>query len=81
MDNTLKEAIELAIETGKLEDAREAAILACDHWSLDMREQGTDLKDAVTEARWAQGNGVGPAYMEVENLLTDCQDTLEQVAR
>ena len=77
----MKDALELAIETANLEDAYTAAILACDHWSQDMREHGTDLKDAIQEVRHAPPSHTGYALMEVENLLTDAQDTLEQVAR
>lgn len=81
MDDKLKQAIELAIETGTLEDAHTAAILASDHWSFDMRLHGADLKDAIQQAHHASQTEIGHCLMDVENLLTDAQDTLDQVAR
>ena len=81
MDENLKDAIELAIETGDLDNAREAAILACDHWSQDVREAGADLKDAIAEARHCPKDEQGAILMDIENLLTDIQGILEEVAR
>jgi len=81
MDEQLKEAIEKAIQSGTLGDALITAQMACDHWSLELRELGTDLKMAVAEAHYASAYAMGHTLMEVEHILTDSQDVLERVAR
>ncbi len=81
MDEQLNNALESAISTMDLEDANVAASLACDHWSTDIRVSGSDLKDSLVVFRHSRGTAQQEALMEIENLLTDLQGLLEEVAR